>query len=377
MKLTCLQENLSKGLGVVGRAVPTRTPLPAATHILLAPEGGRLKLAATNLEIAISCWVGAQVEEPRPIAVPARLFTDFVNSLPNDRIDMSLIPGTHNVQLVCGRYKARISGLDADDFPPIPVLTEGITSSIEAAALRNAIGRVVFAAATEESRPVLTGVHCRFAGKRLTLAAADGFRLAVQPVELASAVAEDTEVIIPANALKEVQRLLGEEEEPVSITISPAQHQVLFVLKSTQMVAQLLQGTYPNYNQLIPKEFATRTMINADQFLKATRTASIFARDASGIVRVQVTPGADGAAGKIVVSARADELGDNDVEVEAKVEGAEAKIAFNSRYLMELLSVVKEGQVALETTTPSSPGVLRPVGENGYLHVIMPMFVQW
>ncbi|MBI2917002.1 MAG: DNA polymerase III subunit beta [Chloroflexi bacterium] len=376
MKLSCIQENLSKGLGIVGRAVPTRTPLPAATHILMAPEGGRLKLAATNLEIAISCWIGAQIEEPRAIAVPARLFSDFVNSLPNDRIDLSIIPGTKSVQLLCGRYQARIAGLDAEDFPPIPTLGQGVTTSVEAEALRSAIARVVFAAATEESRPVLTGVHCRFAGKRLTLAAADGFRLAVQPVDLAAAVAEDTEVIIPASALKELQRLLGESEEPVSVTISSSQNQVLFVLKDIQMVAQLLQGTYPNYSQLIPKEFATRTVLDTAEFLRATRTASIFARDASGIVRLQATPGADGP-GKAVISARADELGDNTAEIDATVEGAEAKIAFNSRYLMELLSVVREGQVALETTTPSSPGVVRPVGQNGYLHVIMPMFVQW
>jgi len=179
MKLTCLQENLNKGLAIVGRAVATRTTLPITNNVLLATDEGRLKLVATNLEMAISCWIGAKIEQEGSITVPARLLTEFVSSLPNDTIAMNLSPQTKTLGLKCARFEARISGVDAKDFPPIPSIEDGITTKIEVESLRQGIAQVVFAAATEESRPVLTGVDAQFDGGTLTLAAADGFRLAV------------------------------------------------------------------------------------------------------------------------------------------------------------------------------------------------------
>ena len=164
MKLSCLQENLNRGLGVVGRAVATRTTLPITNNVLMATDGGRLKLVATNLEVAISCWIGAKIEEEGAITVPARLLTEFVSSLPNDTIDVALSPRTKTLGLKCARFEARISGIDAKEFPPIPSVAEGITTKVEVEALRQGINQVVFAAATEESRPVLTGVDAQFNG---------------------------------------------------------------------------------------------------------------------------------------------------------------------------------------------------------------------
>ena len=262
MKLTCLQENLSKGLGIVGRAVATRTTLPITNNILLVTEKSRLKLAATNLEIAISCWLGAKVEEKGAITIPARLLTDFVNSLPNDKIEISLSQGTKTMELKCTRFSGRINGVDADEFPPIPTIGEGVTTKIDPEALRLAIAQVVFAAATEETRPVLTGIHSAFDGNILTLAAADGFRLAVHKAPLAEPVAERIEVIIPARALSELQRLITDQEEPVELTINPTRSQVLFRLKDVEMVSQLIQRTFPNYNQLIPEGYTTRAEVS-------------------------------------------------------------------------------------------------------------------
>ncbi len=377
MKLTCLQENMNRGLNIVGRAVATRTTLPITNNVLLAADEGRLKLVATNLEMAISCWIGAKVEEEGSITVPARLLTEFVSSLPNDTIEMNLSAQTKTLGLKCARFEARISGVDAKDFPPIPAVDEGIQTKVDVETLRQGINQVVFAAATEESRPVLTGVCSRFEGDQLTLAAADGFRLAVYTLPLGGKVAEKTEAIIPARTLAELNRLMAEQEEPVDITLNPKKSQALFRLKSAELVSQLVQGTFPNYDQLVPQSYNTRVIVGVADFLRATRTASIFARDGSGIVRLVITPGSESNPGKISVSARSEEIGDDIGEIDATVEGDDAKIAFNGKYLTDVLSVLHETQVALEVTNPSSPGLIRPVGTENYTHVVMPMFVQW
>ena len=377
MKLSCLQENLNKGLNIVGRAVATRTTLPITNNVLLATEDGRLKLVATNLEMAISCWIGAKIEDEGTITIPARLLTEFVSSLPNDTIDLQLSPQTKTLGLKCARYEARISGVDAKDFPPIPTVDEGIKTTVEVDALRQGINKVVFAAAVEESRPVLTGVSAQFENSSLILAAADGFRLAVYELPLATPVEQKTEVIIPARTLAELNRLIADNEEPVNITLNPNKSQILFQMESINLVSQLIQGSFPNYSQLIPQSYTTRVIVNVSEFLQATRTASIFARDGSGIVRLMITPGGEANPGKLTVSARSEEIGDDVGEIDATVEGDEAKIAFNGKYLSDVLGVLHESQVALEITNASSPGLIRPVGTDNYTHVIMPMFIQW
>ena len=379
MKLSCLQENLSRGLSIVGRAVATRATLPITQNVLLETDRSMLKLSATNLEIAITTWIGAMIEEEGSITLPARLLTEFVNSLPSDRIDLELESGSGVMELVCGRAEARIHGASADDFPPIPQVEEGVSARIGSQDLKNAISRVVFAAATEESRPVLTGVEAKLAGDRFTFAAADGFRLAVQHGSLAEPVAEEIGVIVPARTLNELSRLLGDQDDPVEIMMVPARGQVLFKVAGVEVVSQLLQGTFPNYDQLIPQNYDTRSIFDLQKLLRAARTAAIFARDGSNIIRLQMTPGEEeGVSGKAVISARSEEVGDNQGEVDTEsMEGGESKIAFNSRYLQDVLAVLERGQVALETTTSSSPGVFKPVGSEDYVHVVMPMFVQW
>lgn len=378
MKLSCLQENLNRGLGLVGRAAATRTTLPITNNVLLSSDQGRLKLVATNLEMAVSCWIGAKIDEEGAITVPSKLLTEFVAALPDDKIDVKLAPKGKTLELKCARFEARISGVDAKEFPPIPRVDDGIGTKVEIDAMRQAISQVVFAAATDESRPVLTGVNAEFEGKTLTLAAADGFRLAVYKLPLAVAVAEKSVAIIPSRTLAELNRLMGDQEEAVEIKVNASKSQILFRLKDVEMVSQLVQGNFPQYSQLIPQSFNTRATVDVAQFLRATKTAAIFARDGSGIVRLIITPGAsDVTPGKLSISARSEEIGEDTGEIDTVVQGAEAKIAFNGKYLTDVLSVLKETSVAIEMTTPSSPGVFKPVGSDNYLHVIMPMFVQW
>ena len=377
MQLSCLQENLSRGLSVVQRAVATRTTLPITQNVLLSTDNSRLKLAATNLEIAISTWIGAQVEEEGSITIPARLLTEFVNSLPAERIDISQNPQPLGLDLQCARFEAHINGQDADDFPPIPTVETGVIGKVSSDVLKEAITHVAFAAATEESRPVLTGIKVDLNGDDFTFAAADGFRLAVYNGKLAEPVSEDVSFIMPARAFQEVNRLIGGEDTTIEFTVTPSKSQALFRLENVEIVSQLIQGTFPNYSQLIPDGHDTRAIVDQTAFLSATRTASIFARDGSGIVRLKLLPSENGSGGTLEISSRAEELGDNEGKIDAAVEGDESKIAFNSKYLSEVLDVLGSGEIALETTTSSSPGVIRPLSKEGYIHVVMPMFVQW
>ncbi len=376
MHLNCLQENLSHGLGIVQRAVATRTTLPITQHVLLATDEGRLKLSATNLEIAISTWVGSEIVEEGAITVPARLLTDFVNSLTRQTIEVKNISPGRGIELKGDRVQATINGNDANEFPPIPSVGEGTATQVAPKALRDAIHQVVFAAAAEDSRPVLTGVNVELSGDELTLAAADGFRLAVHHAKVLQPVPEALSVIVPSRTLAEVERLI-EGDDPIDIVITPQRSQILFRMKNTEVVSQLIQGTFPNYGQLIPEGRDTRVVVDLSELQRATKTASIFAKDGSGIVRLLMQPSANGGPGTLTISSRAEEVGDNRGEIEAEVEGAEGRIAFNSRYLGDVLGVIGQTKVALEMTTSSSPGVIRPVDDESYIHVVMPMFVQW
>ncbi len=377
MKLTCLQENLSRGLSIVGKSVATRTTLPVTQNVLISAGQSQLKLAATNLEIATTCLVGAKVEEEGAITVPARLLADFVNSLPDDLIEIVLPAGASTLELASGRFRARINGISADDFPPIPQVSDGITAKVEADALKEGISQVAIATAAEETRPVLTGIYAELEEDDLNLVSADGFRLAVYRMKLASSVKDKVAVIIPSKTLGEISRLLGDQDEQVEISLDHKKGQALFRLRSAEVVSQLIQGAFPSYSQVIPQEYTTRAVMDVAEFLRITRMSSIFARDASGIVRLVISPGSELAPGKVTVSAQAEEVGDNVGEIDALVDGAEAKIAFNVKYLSDVLSVLHTKQVALEVTTPSSPGVIRSIGVDNYVHVIMPMFVQW
>lgn len=375
MKVSCLQENLNRGLSLVSRAVPTKTSLQVTQNIKLATDQSRLMLSATNLEIAITCWIGASVESEGAITVPARLLTEFVSSLPVDPVSLAVTDRT--LSLKCGRFDAKLSGIDAAEFPPIPKDFEGVHTTISLENIRESIRHVTFAAATEESRPVLTGVLTEFDKDRLTMAAADGFRLAVYKSILAAPVAQKTQVIIPARTLNELGRLLTDEDETIEVAINAQKSQILFRLKNIELVSQLLQGSFPKYSELIPSGYTTRADTDVMEFLRATKMSAIFARDSSGIVRLMISPGKDSAPGKMTVSARAEEKGENMAEVDALVDGEPAKIAFNFRYLVDALGVLGQSQVSLEITTSSNPGVLRPVGNDKYVYVVMPMFVQW
>ena len=300
-----------------------------------------------------------------------------MTSLPNEKIDLSVTDRGKQLHISCARNEATMAGMDAEDFPPVPKVADGLSLKLDQKALRRAIQQTHFAAAADDTRPVLTGIHTLVEGSQLTLAAADGFRLAVHKLPIDQDVPEKVEVIVPARAFREVERLIGDGDGTVEMAINEARSQVVFRMDTVELVATLLQGTFPNYGQLIPQSFASRATINMQQFLQETRISSIFARDGAGIVRIQIDPTEEKDAAKMTISARAEEIGEHRGEMDVKMEGEAAKIAFNSRYLQDVLAVLDAEEIALETTNPSSPGVLRPLNGDDYVHVVMPMFVQW
>ena len=364
-----MQENLARGLSLVSRAVSSRATLPVLANVLLKTQDGGLRLTATNLEIGISVWVPGKIEVDGTMTVPARLLTDMVAGLPSgERVDLELEKG--NTLLIRARsYTTRLRGIDAEEFPVIPAAGERPTTQISQKALRRALGEVTFAAAADETRPILTGVLTQLSGETLTLAAADNYRIAVKTLDLLQSV-EETSVVIPARSYVELMRILGDSDEPVDIILAQAKSQVIFKVDTTEVVSRLIDGQFPNYQSVLPTSHSTRALVDRDELLKAVRLTALIASSSANVVRLGFGEEANPAA--IAVNAKAD-IGDAEGRVEAQLEGDPVTIAFNARYMVEALQNMDGEQLAIELSGPLAPGVLKPVDDPAYVHVIMPV----
>jgi DNA polymerase-3 subunit beta len=381
MKLSCLQENLKRGLATVSHAVAGKSPIPVLSNILLSTQQGQLQLAATNLEIGIKTRIGARIEEEGAITVPARLFSDVIGGLPNDKVTLTLDARTQSVKVECARFTSNIKGTEADEFPAIPTVShDAQTITLPPDVLRHAIEQVAFAAASDESRPVLTGVLLRIRDNTAILAAADGFRLATRTIALPDSALPPTldtpEVIIPARALSELARIVGDTEGDVKMTVTSGGGQVLFHTDTVDLVSRLIEGNFPDFERIIPKEHTTRTLLDTQELAKAVKLASYFALASQSIVKIVVEPGGEMGPGRMIISANAAEVGDNQGELDGMVHGEGGQLALNVRFLSDALGAVKTSQVALEMQSAQNPGVLKPVGQDDYIHIIMPMTIR-
>lgn len=373
MKVTVLQENLAHGLSIVSRAVSPRTTLPVLSNILVATDEGRLRLSATNLELGITCWVGAKVEEEGSTTAPARTFVDLVSTLPAGPVNLSLDVATQTLNVRCGTSNTDIKCIDAQEFPPLPVAEADGAILLKASEFKEMIQQVVFAASQDEARPVLMGVLVTAENDQIVMAAADGFRLSERKATLPRPAPQPLSVIIPARALSELARIAADGEEEVAMMLPKGRGQVIFRVRDIELVSQLIDGTYPDYKQIIPRVYKSRTILPTLAMLKACKQAEIFAREGSNVARINIKSAGDSEPGEVEISAYAEETGSNETVVAATVEGQGLLIAFNVRFLREVLEVIKTPNVALETTTPNAPGVIRPVGDDSFVHVIMPM----
>lgn len=372
MKLTITQVQLAYGLGIVSRAVSPRSTLPVLNNILIATDNGRLRLSATNLELGITSWIGANIEEEGSITIPARIFFDLINTLPTDKVNLSLNARTQTLNIHCGTSNFDIKGIDAQEFPPMPSpdLSSGVELNI--ADFKEMIHQVSFAASSEESRPVLQGVLMEINNNKLSLAATDGFRISVRTAELSASQENPVKVIIPARSLSELARIATDGNETVTMIVPQDRGQAIFHMKNAELVTQLIEGNFPDYRAIIPRSFKTRTVISTNEFLKACRQAEIIAREGNNVIRLNFQP-QDGAPGTVEFSTQSEEMGSGEVVVDANIEGPELLIAFNVRYLSEVLEVIGSPNTILETNANNTPGLLSPVGNDNFRHVIMPM----
>ncbi len=378
MRVSVRQENLAKGLSMVSRAVENRPTLPVLGNILLATEDARLKLAAMDmgLGMSITCWIGAKVDQPGQITLPARTLAELVNNLSQDRVDMTLDRGTLTMNVRCGATVSNIRGIDATEFPMVPQ-SEDADIIMPGRVLKEMINQTVFAAAKEDNRPILTGVLMQLNGNVMTLAAADGYRLAVRTAEIEQNFAKQVNIVIPGKALGEVGRLISEEDEEVSITLPGERDIVLFHMKNTDVSSQLLEGKFPDFGGIIPRTYSTATTLYTSDLLRACKRAEIFARDSAGSAQLMVKPPANpGDAGEVVIAGKSSERGDNTGSVDASVEGEPLDIAFNIRYLIDVLNVITDERVVLQSNGPANPGVIRLENRDDFIHIIMPMSTQ-
>ncbi len=373
MKVIVKREDLAQGLRAVARAISSRTTLPVLSNVLVATDENRLRLSATDLELAITAWVPAQVEEEGATTVPARTFSDLVGILSADVLRLNYDDDRRTLHVHGGSSETDIRCIEADEFPPLPApeLDAGVVVSV--ADFREMVQQVGFAASSDDARPVLTGVFLQVEGDTLTAAASDGYRLSVRKLSVQNGGGAGLSLIVPARALNEVARAAREDEEPVVMVAPPGRGQIVFrVGNDVEVVSQLIEGEYPPYEQIIPQRYATRTVVSTAAFVKACKQAEIFAREGTQSTRLTITPGGE-VPGELRISAASESTGSSESTLTATVEGEPITIAFNVRFLREALEAIRTPEVALETTAPASPGVLKPVGASDFIHIIMPM----
>lgn len=370
--VSLLQENFSKGLAIVGRASSTRSTLPVLANTLIRAKDGRLTLCATNLEIIMIADVGAKVASEFAITLPTKTLADLVNSLPQERVDIRYDKQTQQAHLACGRTEANIKGIDADEFPMVPEIPAG-GLVIKTEVLKKMINQVAFAAATDDARPVLTGVSVVIKGKKITMATTDGFRLSVADGELESFPESDLAFVVPAKALTEVARVVQPTLEEVHIKFIEGRKQIIFDMESIVLISQLVDGNFPDYRPVVPTRAITRTTIGLAELVRAVKMANIFAREASNTMILCVVPGNEITPAHVLVKASSAETGDNEAQLDATAEGTGIQINLNATFLAQALGAIDTPQVAIETTVPNEPAVIKPVGQNGFVHIIMPM----
>lgn len=361
MKLQVTQENLNRALNSVSRVANSRGTLPILANVLIKTTNNRLSLAATNLDIAITHYIGAKVADEGSITVPARLMQDFVSSLPEGVIELDLKDSKLHVSTE--KYQSVVNGIMADDFPVMPSISDGKKWSIDGSVFKKGLQQVVFAASNDETRPILTGVLLQTDGEKLYMAATDSYRLAEKRL---TNTKEDIRILVPASAMNDLLRILGDSDEKVQVTHDD--QQVLFKVGDVELVTRLVDGKYPDYKKLIPEKFATEARLKRSDLVNVTKVSSLFARESAGSVTLEV----DEKSSQLSIRSVASQLGENTATADAKVKGS-GSITLNSRYLLDALNAVGGEEVVFSFNGKLEPTLLTDPSNDDYKHVIMPL----
>jgi len=368
MKLSILQQDLLPALQSASRS-STKTTLPVLSNILLQTEDGKLKLSATNLEIGVIKKVNANITEDGEITIPARTLVEIVSALDGQTIEIE--SQAEQLKITTKNFNATINGISASEFPAIPLSSEN-SILIDAKVLSSSLPQITFAAASDEGRPVLTGILTEIKKDSIELVATDGFRLAHKTAKLESSTDSTFRSLIPRRTFEEVVRLISEDlgsskDEKIEISTSEGQNQMIFKIGNSQLSSRLLEGQFPTWEKIIPTEFKNRTVVDRGELLKAIKLASVFAKDNSSIVKINTKES------KLVITSEAKELGSQETDVDAQVEGEQILIAFNARFLIEALNATNASQVGIEFSGNLSPALIKPLGQEGLEYVVMPI----
>jgi len=373
MKLLILQEKLKKGLGIVERISSKSLTLPILNNILISAEKNFLNLAATDLEIGINLWTLTQIKREGKITIPSRLFSNFINLLPNKKISLEV--KNDNLFIECENYKTQIKGLNAEEFPIIPKITDGDTVSVEISSFCKSLGQIADIAVLSSARPEISGVYFLFQKDLITMAATDSFRLGEKKIFLKnnSSLEKEYSLILPQKTAKEIVNIFNEKQGELKMYFSPNQVMFEYPMEETthaevQIISRLIEGEYPNYQEIIPKKYTTQLVLNKDEFLNQIKTASLF----SGRIN-EVKIKADPEKNKIEIFSQSSEIGEYESSVSGKISGEPVEISFNHRFLLDGLLSIKTPEIILELNKETGPGVLKAVGDDTYIYVVMPI----
>lgn len=365
MQVTLTQENFNKAAAVVGRIVNSRNSLPVLANILIKTDNKRLKLSSTNLEIGINHWIGAKVEKEGALTVPARLLGEYVASLPPGNLELKT--EKQSLNLKTDHYQSTINGIAADEFPSIPSVSKSVTLEVPAKDFKHALSQVVMAASFDDARPVLNGIYLQTEADNLVIVATDSYRLAEKKLPIKSTPTKPLKLIVPTRTMQELVRLIDEGTDAVKI--SAEENQILFSFDDTELVSRLVDGQFPDYRQLIPKDAATKLTVKTTEFINITKVAGLFARENAGSITLKV----DSKTGSLSIRSIASQVGENVSEASVKVVGEDAEVTLNSHYLLDGLGAIGQDEVEFSITGKINPCLLRPVDEKSYLHIVMPL----
>lgn len=372
MKLQVLQENLSRALSITSRFANTRAQLPVLANILLSTKKNKLLVSSTNLEISVSISVGAKIGKEGEITVPARTITDLISNLPPGAINVQT--EKEQIKISAQNFNSVLSGMNSSDFPSIPQTVGKGALKLPKDDILDALSCVLFAASIDETRPVLTGVLLIFKRDNLFLVATDGFRLSQKKLPL-KAPRELQRIILPKSALSELSRL-ADDGEKISFSYAAGDSQVIFGIGDAVLTSRVIEGEFPDFEKIIPKESNFKVNVDKEELFRAVRLASVFARDSANVVKIAVKKGS------IELSAESQQAGSQETSVDAKVEGKVSgkdgglEISFNYRFLEDFLNVAKGEDVQIEFSSSSAPGVFTDPKDSNFLHLIMPVRTQ-
>ena len=358
MNISITQENLNKALSHVSRIVGSRNTLPVLGNVLMQTKDNRVKLAATNLEIGITYWIGAKVEKEGSTTIPAKLLSEYINNLPTGNVSIEVDKNTAHV--TCGGFSSKINGIDAEEFPSIPEVTGQTKVQVDGGVFKGALEQVVGVCSADDSRPVLTGVYLYTKDGVMYAVATDSYRLAEKRVMDTEA---DFEVIVPGRSVSELLRIIGDGTVEMRVDDS----QVSFVVDDIELVSRVIDGQFPDYKQLIPEEVPTKARVKTDDLRSVAKVAGLFARESAGSVTVAINEE------DMHIRSIASQVGENTSEIDAEITGEPIEVALNGRYINDALSVISSDEVDIGLTGKVNPCVIKPIDDDSYLHIIMPL----